>query len=46
MIYTTELELIKYSVSSFLAEIASVLRCVKNNTERDIVLNPIIVRYQ
>ncbi len=46
MIHTTELELIKYTVSYFLWEIASVLRCVKNKTFSDIFLNPIIVRYQ
>lgn len=46
MIHRTELELIKYTVSCFLREIASVLRCVKNKTFSDIFLNPIIVRYQ
>lgn len=46
MIHTTELELIQYTVSYFLWEIVSVLRCVKNKTFPDTVLNPIIVRYQ
>lgn len=36
MIHRTELELIKYTVSSLLCEIASVLRCVKNKTFSDI----------
>lgn len=46
MIHRTELELIKYTISYLLREIASVLRCVKNKTFSDIFLNPIIVRYQ
>lgn len=36
----TELELIKYPVSSFLWEIASVFRCVKNKAFRDNILKP------
>lgn len=40
VIHTTELELIKYTVSCFLWEIASVLRCVKNKTFRDNIFKP------
>lgn len=36
----TELELIKYPVSSFLWEIASVFRCVKNKAFRDNIFKP------
>lgn len=45
-IRTTELELINSTVSWLLRQIASVLRCVKNKTFPDNILNPIIVRYQ